>query len=69
MRRTKVKELLDGDFVGSQVNVRGWVRTFRSNRFVSLNDGSTIHNIQGVIDFEKTETKVLEVFPRVRVFQ
>src|SRR5690606_40189115 len=35
-----------------EVCVKGWVRAFRSNRFIALNDGSTIHNIQCVVDFE-----------------
>ena len=33
--------------------VRGWVRTFRAKRFIALNDGSTIENLQCVVDFEK----------------
>ena len=49
---TTVKELLTKTPVGSEVAVKGWVRTFRSRRFISLNDGSTPANIQGVVDFE-----------------
>ena len=37
----------------------GWVRTFRSNRFIAINDGSTLRNLQCVIDFENTEEKLL----------
>ena len=59
MKRTKVKQLLEGDFLGKEVNVKGWVRTFRSNRFVALNDGSTIRNVQAVVDFENTDPEVL----------
>jgi asparaginyl-tRNA synthetase len=40
--------------------VNGWVRTFRSNRFIALNDGSTINNIQCVVDFENFEDDLLE---------
>jgi asparaginyl-tRNA synthetase len=36
------------------------VRTFRSNRFISLNDGSTIHNLQCVVDFEKMDEALLK---------
>jgi asparaginyl-tRNA synthetase len=38
---------------GYETCIRGWVKTFRSNRFISLNDGSTLKNFQAVIDFEK----------------
>jgi asparaginyl-tRNA synthetase len=42
------------------VKVNGWVRTFRANKFIALNDGSTIRNLQCVIDFEKTDDPVLK---------
>ena len=35
-----------------EVEIKGWVRTFRAKRFVALNDGSTLNNIQCVVDFE-----------------
>ncbi len=38
----------------------GWVRTFRSNRFIDINDGSTLQNLQCVIDFENTDEKLLK---------
>jgi asparaginyl-tRNA synthetase len=53
MKRTKVKELLSSPLLGSDVLVKGWVRTKRGNRntvFIALNDGSTINNIQVVVD-------------------
>ena len=40
--------------------VRGWVRTFRANRFIALNDGSTIENLQCVVDFENTDESLLK---------
>ena len=43
-----------------EVIVNGWVKTFRSNRFIALNDGSTINNIQCVVDFENFEEDVLK---------
>ena len=52
-RRIKIKELLLSKDFGSEVNVKGWVRTKRGNKqinFVALNDGSTIQNIQVVVD-------------------
>ncbi len=42
------------------ITVNGWVRTFRANKFVALNDGSTVNNLQCVIDFEKTNEKILK---------
>ena len=42
------------------VEIKGWVRTFRANRFIALNDGSTINNIQCVVDFEKTDESILK---------
>ena len=49
-----VKEILSSeDFFSKKILVAGWVKTFRANRFISLNDGSTINNLQCVIDFEK----------------
>lgn len=52
MKVQSIKELLDSVPNGQVVIVKGWVRTFRSNRFIALNDGSTINNIQCVVDFE-----------------
>jgi len=57
---TTVKELLTKTPVGSEVEVKGWVRTFRSRRFISLNDGSTPGNIQGVVDFESFDEEILK---------
>jgi len=43
-----------------EVEIKGWVRTFRANRFIALNDGSTINNIQCVVDFENTDETLLK---------
>lgn len=43
-----------------EVEVKGWVRTFRANRFIALNDGSTLNNIQCVVDFENTDEETLK---------
>lgn len=61
MERTKIKVLFDEGNIGQSVCVKGWVRTFRSNRFIALNDGSTINNIQLVIDFENFDEKLLDL--------
>ena len=60
MKRSSVKELLHSDKFLQEVHVKGWVRTFRSNRFIALNDGSTINNIQCVVDFENTNEELLK---------
>lgn len=54
-----IKELLQRNPINQSVTVMGWVRTFRSNRFVALNDGSTLTNLQCVIDFEGVDEHVL----------
>lgn len=60
MKYSKIKELLNSDKAGFEVVTRGWVRTFRNKQFLALNDGSTIHNIQCVIDFENTPEEQLK---------
>ncbi len=60
MARTKIKELLTSEQTGQTVVVKGWVKAYRSNRFIALNDGSTINNIQIVVDFENFDSAVLE---------
>lgn len=58
--RAKIKDLLVREDTNQSVIVMGWVRTFRSNRFIALNDGSTINNIQVVVDFENTDPELLK---------
>ena len=60
MTKNSVAELLKSGSVLQEVIIKGWVRTFRSNRFIALNDGSTINNIQCVIDFENTPEETLK---------
>ena len=50
MNLSKVKEIYDSPLIDSEINLGGWVRAFRANKFIELNDGSTINNIQCVID-------------------
>ena len=61
MARIRISELLNNgaNFLGEKIEIKGWVRAFRSKRFVQLNDGSCMANIQGVIDFEKFEEAAL----------
>lgn len=60
MKHTKVKDLLNGTKTLHEVKAKGWVRTFRNNQFIALNDGSTINNIQCVVDFENTPDEILK---------
>jgi asparaginyl-tRNA synthetase len=60
MQSLSVKELLTTKPASQEVEVNGWVKTFRSNRFINLNDGSIIHNIQCVVDFEKLDENLLK---------
>ncbi len=56
LKRTKIVDIFDPQLVDEKVCVKGWVRTRRGNKhvqFVALNDGSTIKNLQIVIDLEK----------------
>ena len=54
-----IKEILNQPTIGESVSISGWVRTFRSNRFIALSDGSVIQTIQGVVDFEQMDEAVL----------
>ncbi|MEY8849751.1 asparagine--tRNA ligase [Psychroserpens sp. XS_ASV72] len=58
--RYSVSQLLTQDISLQPVEVKGWVRTFRANRFIALNDGSTLNNIQCVVDFENTDEATLK---------
>ncbi len=60
MKHTKVKELLNSANTLRDVNAKGWVRTFRNNQFIALNDGSTINNIQCVVDLGKISDDILK---------
>jgi asparaginyl-tRNA synthetase len=59
-QRTKIKALLESEQTNIEVTVKGWVRTFRNNQFIALNDGSTNNNIQVVVDFENTDSNLLK---------
>ncbi len=59
MKRTKIAELLRTEPVGTEITVKGWVKAFRNNQFIALNDGSTSNNIQVVVDFENTDETTL----------
>ena len=58
--RTKIKELLTKGTAGQSVTVMGWVRSFRNNQFIALNDGSTNHNIQVVATLGEFDEALLK---------
>ncbi len=60
MKHIKIIDLLNNTKTLQEVTAKGWVRTFRNNQFIALNDGSTIHNIQCVVDFENTPEETLK---------
>ena len=59
MARIKVKAALASK-PGEEILVKGWVRAFRSNRFIALNDGSCLANLQVVVDFENFNEALLK---------
>src|SRR5690606_23533828 len=60
MQYKTIVELLKSEPTHHEVIVRGWVRSFRSNRFIALNDGSTIKTLQCVVDFENFDEELLK---------
>lgn len=60
MKHLRLAELLSQPEKYDTVIVKGWVRTFRANRFIALNDGSTIENLQCVVDFENMDESLLK---------
>jgi len=55
-----IKEIIAKEPIGQEIELKGWVRTFRSNRFIALNDGSTVKNFQVVVDFENESEETLK---------
>ena len=65
IKRTKIADLLKSQQSGIEVNVKGWVRTRRNSKqvaFVALNDGSTINNVQVVVDADKFDEELVKQF-------
>jgi asparaginyl-tRNA synthetase len=55
-----IKNIIKEGKIGSTIEAKGWVRTFRNDQFISLNDGSTIENLQVVVDFNHLEESILK---------
>src|SRR4051812_11469867 len=60
MARLRIKDILKAAPSDQIITVKGWVRTFRSNSFIALNDGSTNNNLQIVVDFNITPEETLK---------
>ena len=61
MKRTKIKDILQSEQTEYSVNVKGWVRSFRNNQFIALNDGSCMGNIQVVVGLDTDETIIKKI--------
>lgn len=59
-KRIKIKEVLSQEPVGQEVTVMGWVRTFRNNQFIALNDGSTNNNLQVLVELGTQDDELLK---------
>ncbi len=59
-KRTEIADVLANPALNQDVKVAGWVRAFRANQFVALNDGSTIENLQIVVDFNNFDESLLK---------
>ena len=59
MVKTTVAELFENKTTLIEVEVKSWVKSFRANRFIALNDGSTIKNMQCVVDFKNLSEDLL----------
>jgi len=59
LRRTEIVDILKSPTLNEVVLVKGWVRAFRSKRFIALNDGSTINTLQVVVDFENFDEEII----------
>ena len=54
-----IKNLFLNPSIKEKVSIKGWVKTFRANRFISVNDGSSLQSIQCVVDYENTDEVIL----------
>ncbi|MCE2743023.1 MAG: asparagine--tRNA ligase [Fluviicola sp.] len=60
MKRVKIASIFEKPEIGKEILVKGWVRSFRSNRFIQLTDGSTINTLQAVVEFENFDEQILK---------
>ena len=69
MKRNDISSLISTDLVGTSVTVCGWVRTFRNDQFLAVNDGSCLQNLQLVIDRDSTEESLLKLLTTGAAFR
>ncbi|GAB5539985.1 MAG: asparagine--tRNA ligase [Salibacteraceae bacterium] len=55
-----IRTVIKKEPIGKTLEIKGWVRTFRSNRFIAMNDGSTGQNLQVVVNFESMDESLLK---------
>ncbi len=60
IKREKIKDILSSTEFDRGTTVMGWVKTFRNNQFIALNDGSCMSNLQIVVDFTNTPDEILK---------
>lgn len=60
MKRVKIASIFEKPEIGKEILVKGWVRSFRSNRFIQLTDGSTINTLQAVVEFDNFDEQILK---------
>ena len=60
MQENRIKDIIAANPSITEITIQGWVRAFRSNRFIALNDGSTIKNLQCVVGFENFKETLLK---------
>ena len=59
-KRSEIAALLATPPLNEEVLVKGWVKAFRSNRFIALNDGSSLRNLQCVVDYERFDESLIQ---------
>lgn len=60
MNHTRIKKILNSTDFGTEKTIKGWIRTFRNNQFLAINDGSCLTNLQVVIDYQNMDEKTLK---------
>lgn len=60
MNHTRIKKILSSTDFGTEKTIKGWIRTFRNNQFLAINDGSCLANLQVVIDYQNIDEKTLK---------
>ncbi len=59
-KRTKIVELLKAERTNYEVTLKGWIRTFRNNKFIALNDGSSLNTMQVVVDEDQFSAELIK---------